>query len=628
MRLKLILIGIVVIAIALFFASSKVSFAQQWCGGCQVNCYQEWDPVNFVYYERCVDGCNGCANTGCQSGFYECNRTGGCCPVGSGTPGGGGGGGGPDPIYGGNCPSGTVVDYNQPIATVCSSQEQGYQMGNAQQITGCCREVTRKGECTVRCEQRRRGEVCWKDCAEDEVNCAQNYYTTYACVPICNTTAPVITGITKLSPTKATINWTAGTGGSKQKIFIGANKSLVESNCVGNQSPACVVNKQNLTASQTSYTTGNVLSFGTVYYVRVINSGGSSCNSNSQTAKFLSSCLLSPSAVTKNINQTQDLISNLSSSTEITKVKYTSNSTGVASVSPANDTSYVYKTTATAKSVGNATVTSDVYFGSVITCTANSTVSVIDPKPWWQIKDGDVTTNGDISSKVPSGQFFNLNGLGGFPGVPVYGGALGVYQGTISSKNWNANTTTSLPRIFDYSYFENLIPDDTVINDISKLTTGVGVTTDANGYEWYKITGNLDTVGNIDFGSRKVILFVKTGLPAQAGNLNINGKINLTDNQGFFGAFVNGNINVAASVTGSPSLEGMYVADSGFSTGLGTSQLHVRGSVASFGGITMQRDLTDDSVTPAEFFEFAPDQVMLFPQKLMYRRTKWAEVAP
>lgn len=27
-------------------------------------------------------------------------------------------------------------------------------------------------------------------------------------------------------------------------------------------------------------------------------------------------------------------------------------------------------------------------------------------------------------------------------------------------------------------------------------------------------------------------------------------------------------------------------------------------------------------------FEFAPDQVMLFPQKLMYRRTKWAEVAP
>lgn len=176
-----------------------------------------------------------------------------------------------------------------------------------------------------------------------------------------------------------------------------------------------------------------------------------------------------------------------------------------------------------------------------------------------------------------------------------------------------------LARIFDYSFFENLAPSDIVFNDISKLTTGVGATTDLNGYEWYKITGNLDTVGNIDFGSRKVILFIKSGLPAQAGNLNINGKINLADNQGFFGAFVNGKITVAGAVTGSPSLEGMYVADSGFSTGVGTSQLHIRGSVASFGGITMQRDLTDDSVTPAEFFEFAPDQVFLFPQKLMYR---------
>ena len=242
--------------------------------------------------------------------------------------------------------------------------------------------------------------------------------------------------------------------------------------------------------------------------------------------------------------------------------------------------------------------------------------------PWWQVKDGDVTATGDIVSKMPGGLYFDTVGSGGFPGVPVYRDQIAVTPGTISSTLWSANTTTSLPRIFNYSYFDNLIPDDTVINDISKLTTGVGVTLDANGYEWYKITGNIDTAGNIDFGSRKVILFVKTG------NFNINGKINLNDNSGFFGVFVNGNISVAGTVTGSPSIEGMYIADTGFSTGLGTSQLNVRGSVASYGGITLQRDLPDDTVTPAELFEFAPDQVMLFPQKLMYKRTKWAEVAP
>ena len=242
--------------------------------------------------------------------------------------------------------------------------------------------------------------------------------------------------------------------------------------------------------------------------------------------------------------------------------------------------------------------------------------------PWWQVNDGDITSSGDIVSRLPSGKYLNTVGSGGFPGIPVYNGQIGTAPGTISSTGWNANTETSLTRIFNYSYFENLIPPDIVINDISKLTTGAGTTLDANGYEWYKITGNLDTVGNIDFGSRKVILFVKSG------NFNINGKINLDDNNGFFVVFVNGNINITASVTGTPAIEGMYTADSGFTTGLGTTQLHIRGSVASYGGITLQRDLPDDTVTPAELFEFAPDQVVLFPQKLMFKRFKWAEVAP
>ena len=242
--------------------------------------------------------------------------------------------------------------------------------------------------------------------------------------------------------------------------------------------------------------------------------------------------------------------------------------------------------------------------------------------PWWQVNDGDITSSGDIVSRLPSGKYLNTVGSGGFPGIPVYNGQIGTAPGTISSTGWNANTETSLTRIFNYSFFENLIPPDIVINDISKLTTGAGTTLDANGYEWYKITGNLDTVGNIDFGSRKVILFVKSG------NFNINGKINLDDNNGFFVVFVNGNINITASVTGTPAIEGMYTADSGFTTGLGNTQLHIRGSVASYGGITLQRDLPDDTVTPAELFEFAPDQVVLFPQKLMFKRIKWAEVAP
>jgi len=160
--------------------------------------------------------------------------------------------------------------------------------------------------------------------------------------------------------------------------------------------------------------------------------------------------------------------------------------------------------------------------------------------PWWQVKDGDITTNGDIISRMPSTDYLDTVGSGGFPGVPVYGGSIGIAPGTISQKLWNANTTTTLSRIFNYDYFENLIPEDIVFNDINKLANGSGVTADANGYEWYKITGNLNTVGNINFGSRKVILFI-------TGNLNIAGNINLTDGVGFFASFVSGNINVAGT---------------------------------------------------------------------------------
>src|SRR3989344_9002388 len=309
--------------------------------------------------------------------------------------------------------------------------------GTAQAVTGCCDN--------------------WKTDEDDNEICkhGNDQITTYTCVPICNTTAPTITEIEEISSSKAKINWTKGTGGTKQKIFVGANKTLVKANCVGAMSPACVVNKQNLAATQTSYTTRNVLSAGTVYYVKIVNSSGASCNSGSATKKFLSSCSLSQSAVTRNINQTQDFISNLSSSTEITKVKYVSNNAGIASVSPANDTGYIYKTTATAKSVGNATVTSDVYFGSVITCTANATITVISPaapspspsppppsSSWWQVKDGSVHSGSDIFSDIPGACAGGCTPslLTGVSGLASYLGTLGVGGGGLSQDgtNWQA----------------------------------------------------------------------------------------------------------------------------------------------------------------------------------------------
>ncbi len=260
----------------------------------------------------------------------------------------------------------------------------------------------------------------------------------------------------------------------------------------------------------------------------------------------------------------------------------------------------------------------------------NAAVSPTPPpalSSWWQVSDGDVTTDGDIVSSVPTGQYFGTLGAGGFAGVPVFGGTFNLVLQNAYDKispatsKWNANTTTEFTRIFDYSYFENLVPDDVVLNDVSTLATGTGASTYSDGYQWYKITGNHTISQNIDLGSRKVILFVKSG------NLNINSRVNLTDDGGFFGAFVNGSITVSPTLTGTPAIEGIFLADNGFSTGAGTSLFHIRGSVASFGPVTLGRNLSNNA-TAAELFEFAPDQVMLFPEKLKYKKTKWTEVAP
>ena len=216
-----------------------------------------------------------------------------------------------------------------------------------------------------------------------------------------------------------------------------------------------------------------------------------------------------------------------------------------------------------------------------------------------------------------------MNGLGGFPGVPVYSGSLGVGSGDISNKLWGAKTSTAQSKIFDYLYFEGLVPDDitpTLATNASLRLPGFS----KYGYEWFKLDGNLviNSGSNIDFAGRKVILLV-------SGNLTIGSNINLTDGVGFFGAFVGGNITLNSSVT---QIEGIYTADGYFDTNTGSNPLWSRGSVASHAtndGMRLRRNLVGGNATsPSELFEFGPDQIMLFPEKLSFRRSKWVEVAP
>ncbi len=160
---------------------------------------------------------------------------------------------------------------------------------------------------------------------------------------------------------------------------------------------------------------------------------------------------------------------------------------------------------------------------------------------WWQVKDSDVSTNGDLRSKVYPGNYFGLAGAGGFPGVPAYGGGTNLTPSNVSTKAWLANTTAIGAKVYNYAYFANLIPSDTSIAILSSNTldqTAIdGNTTQSYGYYWYKFDGSvtgldLNLNSNLSLGSKKVILLI------DSANFLVKGKVNLTKGQGFFMAIV------------------------------------------------------------------------------------------
>lgn len=328
----------------------------------------------------------------------------------------------------------------------------------------------------------------------------------------------------------------------------------------------------------------------------------------------------------------------------ISSVNFASSNIGIATVNPASDTANPYTTSITGVSGGSSTVTANVIMSGVSRCSATTAVSVTS-NPWWQVKDSDVATNQDLRSTVPPGLMFGKNGDGGYPGVAVYGTSTNLTKTNVSATGWLVNTTYSTSKIYDSNYFINSIPGDAVINPVSSSSVAgsffASGGTAYNGYYWYVYDGTANegipltiTTPSAVLGPRKVILIVK------GANLSIKGNIKLTKGSGFFLAVAGKNtagnygdiiVDPGVGGGGSANLEGIYVADGTFSSGTGgTSQLWVRGTVAAYKGINLQRDLgsATNTTTPAEYFEYAPDQELLFPVDLAYSLTTWREVAP
>lgn len=464
----------------------------------------------------------------------------------------------------------------------------------------------------------------------------------------CTETAPTNLSSTKTSATSAVLNWTPGTGGAYQALWVSTNPDP-QTGCAGSGggTSTCPLRLDSATTPLPTTTSSqildNILTPGTVYYWEVMNLQDSGCYLTA-TAAHLSSCSLSSSAYTLEVGNSRSVTSSITSATNIQNVTFSSNPTYV-SVGTASDTTYPYQTLISGVSqTGGSTVdlSSNVYFtGGALACTSTSTVVVTPPQPWWQVKDSDVSSNGDLTTNIPDGQIFDLDGLGGAPGIPAASGWTDLNGINVSGTGWIVDSLQTNTKVYDHAFFNNQIPKDTVITAIPSNTIDGSILesggTLSYGYYWYRYDGSasgldLTISAPVNIGARKVILLV------DSADLYINGSINLTDGQGFFmasvgesGAGTKGNIYIDPAVGGGLyDLEGIYQADAIFNTGASTIPLSVRGAVTGYDGVTMVRDLGDalNGTTPAEFFEYAPDQMMLYPTRLGSRKINWKEVAP
>jgi len=278
----------------------------------------------------------------------------------------------------------------------------------------------------------------------------------------------------------------------------------------------------------------------------------------------------------------------------------------------------------------------------ITTCEDESTVSTYAAS-WFQTQGGGLTSSQSLMSHLPDNdptEYLIKSGSQSKPllrrdpgsacyvtGIPSFGG------GEVSETGWIAQTQYR-GVLYSYPYFENKLPpglfNENIGSDVRAGDWNGGVP--YLGYEWYFYDGesssmDINIIQDVTFTNRKVILFVRNA------NLNIHNRINLSD-RSFFMAVVDGSIQIESDLGGSdpPHLEGIFVADGAIATpghhSLPDVPLVVRGSIVA-SSISLGRDLVDNnSDTPAEFIEFAPDLLFYYPSILGARRLNWEEVAP
>ena len=247
--------------------------------------------------------------------------------------------------------------------------------------------------------------------------------------------------------------------------------------------------------------------------------------------------------------------------------------------------------------------------GTKASCSENKPIVA-----WWQVKDGSVHSGSDIFSDIPGACAGGCTPslLTGVSGLASYLGTLGVGGGSLSQDgtDWQAETVYTGTRT-GFGYFKRLLSDD---------PAGIGVwdggLPDQSGVSLAE--SGVTTDGTWNIGAGEKLVFLADGEVTIAGNIDV-------APGGFLAVIASGNINIHPSVT---KVEGVFISDGVIGTGISNQQLTGEGIFTGWEGINLQRDLNDDSQTPAERFVYRPDLQLNAYRYLLWLGINWREVAP
>lgn len=262
---------------------------------------------------------------------------------------------------------------------------------------------------------------------------------------------------------------------------------------------------------------------------------------------------------------------------------------------------------------------------------------------WFQTEGGDIHAQTNLTSWIgyqASFPYVSQDNQDGYPGVVSAGGQIDVGpSGQVSSTNWQLENHGYDQYVaggeweYDYGYFleRAKVIDKTILNssgpnqnDLRNLESGAYLVVSPDGNlilpDWEVGGGG---------GEKQITIFVP-------GNLRIDGRIRLAadSNQNNFIAFiVQGNIEVDPGVydnSGNPVLEGLYLANSFFSTGSSDKQFVAQGIFIAYGGFRLERDLGEEKNddTPAERFIYDSNLIWKIPPYLLSDDFVWQEIAP